>query len=1175
MAEDFSDQPRRSSLGRLLAVLAAVVVVLLVVAYLVISSSAFLKGFVLPRVGKAMNAEVTVANASLSPFSQVTLQKLKVQPNGKEPLLTADEVRVRYSLMAILKGNYVVDELSVTAPNIQIIKEANGSSNLDPITKGEESKPSGPKSEAPMRLSVNNVSIKDGVVRTVARARDGSSKTTELAQWNITVDRLANGQSGKLTVAAALKLDNRAAAGKPGTNDLMEGKLNGTFEFKLDPKLLPQTLSGNGQVAFSRGEGAYAELAGLGANLQAEVSPTEIKQLGVRFERGGQALGRIQASGPLDLTKAEGRVKLEIQSIDRQVLNLFGARRGWDFAGSTLNATNIVDLARQGEIIGAKGVVVGRQLSIRQQAQATPPVDLDVDYEVTVNVNDQSAVIRKLTLAGREQQRDFLDASLNKPMTITWGPQARGYTGSIFQLTLTQLDLKSWQPVLGTNLPSGRLDWQLNVTATNDAKNVKVISSMLIQDLAVRVGTNQLDRARLATSVEAEIENLKTIKIESYQFDLQQRAAALVKGSGSANYDLSLQNLSLQASAEVAGPSILRQFPVTGVSASNGVVRLSAAVTQRNQKYAITGNVSLADFTGLLGACSFKDLQTSLDYNIDFESPALRIHSASLSVRKGYTSGGTLTVSGDYDLDKSTAEMTFKALELNENALGPLLAPSLGDKKLTSISLSGSGTTSYDPKGEASIKADLTVTNWVVTGLPPQPDGSKLGAQVQLDGALRQQVMDLRECVLRLAPTARANNQLLAKAHLDMSATNATPSQLTIQAEALDVTPYYQMFAGKGTNAAPVQTTDTRPVAVPAGPAPAEPAPMSLPIKQLTAEIKIGRLYLGELAVTNLQVAAKVNGGEINVQPVEMTLNGAPVSARAALNVGVPGYTYDVSFKGDRVPIEPLANTFSSNPPGSFKGDFFANANIKGAGISGPSLRKNLGGDVSLNMTNLNYEIVGRKTKRLLEPIAAILRVPELMQTPINWIVAKTDIGQGQVNLQQFTVQSAAFLAESRGTITMADVLTNSPLNLPVTLSLRRTLAEKANLLAANTPTNAVYVALPSFVTLAGTVGDPKTEVNKLVIGGLLAKSIGGLVPLDARTSSLVQGVGGLLSGQSGGGVSTNAPANTNAAANIVQGIGGLLNQPKTATNAPAAARTNTTTKPGISDLLKLIPQKK
>ena len=82
--------------------------VLLVVVYFVATSSAFFKGVILPRASKAVGGQITVADASISPFSQVHLRQLKVQTTGAEPLLQAEEVRLRYSLFRILGGTMQV-----------------------------------------------------------------------------------------------------------------------------------------------------------------------------------------------------------------------------------------------------------------------------------------------------------------------------------------------------------------------------------------------------------------------------------------------------------------------------------------------------------------------------------------------------------------------------------------------------------------------------------------------------------------------------------------------------------------------------------------------------------------------------------------------------------------------------------------------------------------------------------------------------------------------------------------------------------------------------------------------------------------------------------------------------------------------------------------------------------
>src|SRR4051794_2461153 len=92
---------KRHGIIRALVWIFGILVVLLVLAYFVGTSSAFLKGVILPRVSKSIGADVTVSDASIHPFKEVVLKNLKVQAPGREPLIVAPEVRARYSLMDI------------------------------------------------------------------------------------------------------------------------------------------------------------------------------------------------------------------------------------------------------------------------------------------------------------------------------------------------------------------------------------------------------------------------------------------------------------------------------------------------------------------------------------------------------------------------------------------------------------------------------------------------------------------------------------------------------------------------------------------------------------------------------------------------------------------------------------------------------------------------------------------------------------------------------------------------------------------------------------------------------------------------------------------------------------------------------------------------------------------
>jgi len=64
------------------------------------------------------------------------------------------------------------------------------------------------------------------------------------------------------------------------------------------------------------------------------------------------------------------------------------------------------------------------------------------------------------------------------------------------------------------------------------------------------------------------------------------------------------------------------------------------------------------------------------------------------------------------------------------------------------------------------------------------------------------------------------------------------------------------------------------------------------------------------------------------------------------LNLGVPGYKYDLTLGADRVPVAPLVNTFMPDRKGQMGGTFTAQAKFSGAGITGAGLQKNFTGNL-------------------------------------------------------------------------------------------------------------------------------------------------------------------------------------------------------------------------------------
>jgi hypothetical protein len=505
----------------------------------------------------------------------------------------------------------------------------------------------------------------------------------------------------------------------------------------------------------------------------------------------------------------------------------------------------------------------------------------------------------------------------------------------------------------------------------------------------------------------------------------------------------------------------------------------------------------------------------------------------------------------------------------------------LADKKLVSIAINGTANVQLNPQGDSAVKADFKVANLVVSDPKKQIPATPLEAKMTVDASVQKQVADVRQFQITLTPTQRAKNELQLKGRIDMTDTNAIQGNLRLLADSLDFTSYYDLFAGESKSPekkpvpSPKQTAkSTKSASESTATEPqTEPDAVTLPLRNFAAEVNIGHCYLREVDIANFQTTTKIDGGHVVVKPLQMALNGAPVNANVDLDMGVPGYKYDTTFGAQAIPLAPLVNTFAPERKGQIGGTLTANAKLNGAGTTGPSLQKTLAGHFDVSTTNLNLSVVNVKSKILKGLVNVIGAIPELItnpgalintamgkgglsdelaKSPIDSIDARGDVASGKVDLQKAVVQSAAFLAEARGTVTLADVLTNSALQVPVSISLSHGIAKNFGLAPADASTNAAYAKLPDFYTLKGTVGEPKNDINKLALAKLGGKAILGVGSnLGGSTGAIIRDVGGLF----GTSPATNSQSRTNQPADksggLIKGLGGFISGALGQTNAP------------------------
>src|SRR5439155_5348716 len=261
--------------------------------------------------------------------------------------------------------------------------------------------------------------LTDATVRQIKMYAGGKKDVTELSHVNVTVDDLKNGETGKLTIASDIRVENNPPA-NVGTNGTLDTKSNGNFSLALSPDLKPSSIQGKARLEVSAAVDSYAELNTLAADVDCDVTPAEVKQVALRFSKANAKLGELHVNGPFDIEKTEGKLTVQLLSLDKQLLNILGAKSGLDFGPTTINSTNQIELAKGGSAITASGLLNISTLQVTRQKEVTPVLDLVARYDVSVDRGASNATLRELTINGTQKGGPLLNAALTSPMTLNW-----------------------------------------------------------------------------------------------------------------------------------------------------------------------------------------------------------------------------------------------------------------------------------------------------------------------------------------------------------------------------------------------------------------------------------------------------------------------------------------------------------------------------------------------------------------------------------------------------------------------------------------------------------------------------------------------------------------------------------------------------------------------------------
>ena len=1131
----------------------------LVVAYLVLTSGGFLRSVVLPKVGTAVGGKLTARDLQVSPFSSFIARGVRFETTGAEPVLELEELDLRYSLTSILSGKPQVESLRIRNPKVHVVQNADGTGNLVPIQKAlgaskAEATPSPSKAGAPLNVSIGTVSIEGGQVYFQKKDATGNA-VLRVEGIKLGVDGVRNGQKSRLSLAAGVRVDRTMAGSPAPTSSQLEARLENNLEVAFDEALVPGGVVGSLKASIAKATGDFVKLADSGLGLTIDLTPTELKTLALSLQRGTLERRILKASGPLSLKTLDSKLALEIGPLDRELLNLAGGASGLDFRKTMVKADLVVESANAGKRTSIQGTFRADQFGVGRGALLTPEMNLSLAVQVVANADDQSLLVQRLEVEAVDAGRKVLSSSLLRPMNLGGGESAASFRESSLELSLDRFDLGAWKPFLGDAVQGGAVSTKLKLDAKQGGKGLGGSFAAGVENLSVRAGETSLKGVDAELKSNFQIDGLASlvggggnigITLDGGRLDLSHQKQPVVSGRFFGALLPGGKGTSLQSDLEVQLAPAASMLGRTELEISAGSLKAGLQMKGEALSTNIQARLSLAGFSGKGPGFAAEKYGVAVDLDAELKAAAVSVRNGTIKFKLDTEPAGELEYSGNYSAGDGSGRAEVRLRGLNQHAGAPFLRGSDGLPLLSSMNASGSIGVTFGTGGAGGVTGRLEVTN-VVPRL-----GGEAGRVQPLDGfvawdlALKDQVLDIQRVRCGLSPTARATNVIELSGKVDLRTNATAASQLTLRSEGLDATPLMDLMDALGAKkvaASPVRTS-VDPVVKPseaAGGATRSPMP------KFDVDVQVNRVFAREVVLSNLVAKLKTDKTMASLEPLSVVCNGAPIQVQGRFDLSKPEPAYELKLAATKIPLEPFANSFSPAYKGQAQGELIAVADLKGVGLGGAALRKSLQGRGTLSFTNANIQLVGPKAKLILTPILTVLRMPELLESPLNGFDARVEAADGKVQVQTVELRTEVFHARTQGVIPLSDVLTNSPLNLPVTLSLRRAIAQKANLVPANAPAGSAFVDLPLFATVKGTVGQPEVQKDLAVIGGLGLKSLVGLpVVAGEKAGSILQGVGNLLTGEK-----------SNARTNL------------------AGAKTNAPAKVNPLDLLKLLPDKK
>lgn len=499
--------------------------------YFIGTSSWFLKSYVLPRLGRAIQAEIRTEDLTLN-SSSLEAKGLVIVAPGAEPALTCASLRLKFHLLKLLRGIIALEDVVIDGLNVQQIQSPKGTSNLDPILEVilAPDKNSKRDEETIVNLEVRGIEVRNAQWTSTRNHPTQGPRTIQIQHWNLSVTNLFTGSLASVASQAEVRGSTQSDGSWDGTVSL-DARVN------LGLNGIPSVLDLTQRMQVRNGSGSFKPIEGLSQSGRVALQNGNILPGGLTFEQSGTSVGSLDWQGKFDSKTLDTTLQLDLKSIElERVLLLSTGSAGSSQNGGRLSGKTEVHISNKGSQLRSHTQLRAHALTLRQSGKTAPPLDLDFQLDLASDLDRRTMQISGMNLVGKQQAREFLTGKQSGPWTIQWGANGTTAPDAVMDLVLSPMEATVWEAFLPEAFSAGQLQGTIQLQSKSNGSQIGMAARIDWQGLSLETGNGMRPIQRIRLSLDGSFSPTQGIDVSQLTLQLGQQDREFLRTDHSFGY---------------------------------------------------------------------------------------------------------------------------------------------------------------------------------------------------------------------------------------------------------------------------------------------------------------------------------------------------------------------------------------------------------------------------------------------------------------------------------------------------------------------------------------------------------------------------------------------------------------------------------------------------------------